>query len=694
MTATAERARTPVASSAAARALARLICATPDVLPVAVLSFGIVSVLALLFDAFVLDVVVPLGILTSAAFATALPRLEKTDRHAALTSLCALVLVALWVTLNAHYVSEFVVVTRDPGFLTLEALWLDDNPSPQIPVGTAGAVADSVDGAMAGSVAFTRHGEDLFAQGNKMLPALLAIAGWLGGELAVLAANLALGAIGLLAVFATARRLMGPWWSLTPMVALAVSLPYITFSRAPYTEPLTLAFVFGGIAAATGALRSGRIREYALTGALFGGASAARVDGALTVVALLVALALPAAMAMHAEDRRHAGLRYLAVAVPALALTALGYVDIRLQSPTYLADHADLVEGVLALCAAAALAGGALVVLPGLGGLRRWTIAHRHLVARAALLTTLIAFVFLASRPLWLVSHGIDPDSPVMTSVGALQQSSGLALDPRRSYDELSVSWLSWYYGWHTVALAAVGLGWALYHSIRHGKPAAFLFPTVVGVASLYYLLRVSITPDQIWAMRRLIPVAAPGMLIAAAWAVSQFAGRHASRRGIAALAAGALMAFPIASWDDLITHVEHRGRYSQASALCSALEREGIDHIALIQSSAFRYLPTVRVICDVEVVEFPEPPDRVQLAAVAEEWAGETVGVVSFDPELVPWRTLPGEPVDERTTETMGRRLTERPHTVVSSNATVWAGILGVDGTVVPIAAGDAGDE
>lgn len=669
--------------------LARLVYVVPDLLPVAVLAFGLVATVVLFFDGFRPLVVVPLGLVLSAALARSMPLVRHVDRGALLATAAAIVIATGWALVNVPYASEYVVVTRDPGFLTLEALWLDDYGSPEIPVGSAVTVDDAVEGAAAGSGAFSLHGDALNVQGTKMLPALLAIAGWWGPDRAVLAANLMLGAVGLLALFAAARRLVGPWWALLPMVTLAASLPYLNFTRAPYTEPLTMVFGLAALAVATSALRSGRVREFALAGAFAGATAAARIDGALVVIALVVALAVPCAATVDDEARGVRRRQFFAALTPALALVLLGYLDVRLQSPTYVADHAEEIYGLLGLTAAASIIGCALVLAPGLGRARRWIRRRRSALALAGVGGVLATAVLLASRPWWYVGRDIDPTSPVRYAVEGLQLGAGLPVDQLRSYDELTVSWLAWYFGAHVVALAALGLAAAAWAAARNRDPVQWLVLAMVTVGSAYYLVRVSITPDQIWAMRRLLPVAVPGMLLAATLALSRWAGRTRVRTVVAAGVAMTVAVYPVTSWDGLVTHVEHDGRYEQAAALCSALDRAEIEKVVWVHSSDFRYMPTIRVICDLETVEFLEPPRPDQLAAVAEVWADETVGVVTFNPDLVPWATTPGEPLDRRTTATMGRPLTERPHTVVWADIAVWAGTLRADGTVTGLGAG-----
>jgi hypothetical protein len=202
--------------------------ALPDRLPVIVLCLGVAGVLAVLADQFRPVVVLPLALLgVVATWRLVPPAPPRTAAH--LGALAAvLVLCAGWLVVSLRYVSAYVVVNRDPGFLTLRGLWLSGHPTGTIPVGSAEAVGAAVPAVSAGTEAFWLQDGALHVQGNAMLPTLLGMQGWVGGERAVLAGNLLIGVVALLAVFAAARAFAGPLWALVPVTALALSLPFLT----------------------------------------------------------------------------------------------------------------------------------------------------------------------------------------------------------------------------------------------------------------------------------------------------------------------------------------------------------------------------------------------------------------------------------------------------------------------------------
>src|SRR6185312_5287178 len=99
-------------------------------------------------------------------------------------------------------------------------------------------------------------------QGNHLVAGVSAAVSWVFGENAVFWGNLACGAAALLALYVLGRRLIGPFWALVPVLALAVSLPMLEFSRATYSEPLAMTFTLLGATLLWGAWKSDRLTDY------------------------------------------------------------------------------------------------------------------------------------------------------------------------------------------------------------------------------------------------------------------------------------------------------------------------------------------------------------------------------------------------------------------------------------------------
>lgn len=143
-----------------------------------------------------------------------------------------------------------------------------------------------------------------YLQSTTIVPGLIAVAGWIGGITWLLQANVLIGAGALVAVYAVARRLAGPLFGLLPMVALAVSMPLLAFSRAPYTEPLSLLAVSVGALGLLCGARGGGRRAWLLGGFGIGLAAMIRIDGVMVVIGAVIGIGACVGLAVGRERRR------------------------------------------------------------------------------------------------------------------------------------------------------------------------------------------------------------------------------------------------------------------------------------------------------------------------------------------------------------------------------------------------------
>src|SRR5439155_4286515 len=100
-------------------------------------------------------------------------------------------------------------------------------------------------------------------------------------------------------------------------------------------------------------------------------------------------------------------------------------------------------------------------------------------------------------------------------TVAFVQTLEHVHVDSTRTYGELSVRWISWYVGPVTLAVgivAAAVLAGALVKGTARlpTRIAVFMFAP----PALIYLVKPSITADQIWAMRRFLPAVIPGLIL------------------------------------------------------------------------------------------------------------------------------------------------------------------------------------
>ena len=596
-----------------------LLEALPLLLPAALAGFSLVAMALLQLGLFRPLLVLPLGLVGAAVAArgVALVRPEPLAGRRWLDGV-ALLGVLAFAALNARYSAQNIDVFRDPSIYAITGEWLKHHGSLPIPV------HPEVFGHVKG-MSFFSQGFDaattpgfVHPQFSNLLPGLLAVGGWLGGDQILLKTNPLLGSAALLAFYGLARQYAGRAWALIAMVALGVSLPQLAFSRNAYSEPVTMLFLVGGLALLREAQRRGRVRAYGLAGLVLGSAVLARVDGFffLLAVPMFAAAVLAAA---PAERRREVagqvGAFVLGVAVPA----AVALANLANLSPDYL-HHRRAELDMIAKAGVAIVALGAVAVALAWSTRLLHRIASssaRWLPAAGAGLLVLLAAV-AATRPLWYV--GRDPAAPASQTdyIAFLQKADGLPIEPTRTYAEQTLSWLSWYYGPLTLALGVVGAAFGVHRLLRRGDlrlvaPLGMFLP-----AALLYLTVPSIVPDQIWAMRRYLPVVIPGLLVAAAVTLALLTrGWRRSRlsAAVAGLLAGAMVLVPMYVSARLVRVREGVPQLVEARNLCADLPADAA--LLLTGSLAKTYQQAARSYCDGVPVAGLSAPTRAQLEQV-----------------------------------------------------------------------------
>lgn len=626
------------------------------------------------------------------------PQVSASDRSGAAWALGA---AGAWTVLNWILTSEYLLVVRDPGFLTLSGLWLTDHPSTDIPLlGADDAAAVQSNMLPDASQAWNMRGDYVQPQGAKMLPATIALGGWVAGEWGVLGANIVIGAVSLLAVYALARRMVGPRVALAPMAALGLTVAHIALSRSAYSEPLTLLLVIAGVTWAWEGVRRHRTVAVA-AGAIITGASVLiRIDGALFAAGALVGLVI--ALALSDADRSWRA-RSAAVAVVAqAAVVAFGYWSLWRWSEGYadrLGPQTTSLIKVYALVVVLLLV-WALAWFSPVRGDRLLTAPVRAFGRRGAqvvggLVVTLM--LVLASRPWWTTVHrGTDNPVDQFTNnvVGSFQKAQGLPYDPTRTYAESTVSWISYYITWPLVLLAILGLGLAAYRMLRgKGEWAAFLGATLA--PSLLYFWAPEIVPDHIWAIRRFEPMTLPAFVIAATvaamWLVSRV--KDPLRRRKSKLWAVWLIALlPVSTWIviDIGTSYPVRGATplvvremggarAQLHELCAV-----VDGRPIVLSGSSSHFGSLRVMCDVPVVLALGPPTEDSLKEMTEIW-GQAPVVLTREADTVSWTATPEVVVESRVVQA-DYRLQGLPNSIIYRDYTWYAGVPDDAGVLVPL--------
>jgi hypothetical protein len=661
----------------------RFVTSVPDRLLVMFLWGAIAVTAALLLRVFQPAVVVPLALVLIVATWKLAPRPIRADQASAAGAALALALAVAWILLNRRYDSTMLSVYRDPAIFALRGWWLVHHSSPNIPVGSANIAAKGLTGAQVATGGFPVINGAFQAQGNSLVPGLIAIGGWVGGYSILLASNLVYGGLGLLGVYALGRRLMGPLWALAPMAALAASMPMVVFSRAPYTEPVALIMVMGGLTVLWSAWETRRWALFLLAGLFVGGSSLARPDGGVAVLGASAAIVVVAVLAVNPATRARARLYLLAFAVGAIAMMAAGYIDLRIDSSAYLRSTPQA-KSLLEAVPVVIVVGLALSWFGGLDTVRRWLLRARRGVAVGLAAAAVLASIVMISRPAWWVAHHTPLlDQPQMA---ARQAGEHLQIDPSRSYDERTMDWLAWYFEWPTVLLGCAGGALLVWVSARRRDFRPLLIVGTAGAVAALYLNDVSIFPDQIWGTRRFLPVVIPLMLIAAVYATRAFARRFVPWSWLGVGAAGLVAVLPLYTWGIMFPQVEGLGQPLEVSATCQAVAGAGRAVLAGTPLPGGSRLPTLRIICGVSVVAITAPTPAT-LQALWMSWGRGRIAVISGESAAIPWAGSPPDPYWQGTYGLWQESIQHRPRAPQYIAADrVYAGVIQPDGRVRPI--------
>ena len=413
------------------------------------------------------------------------------------------------------YHSQFIIVMRDPASYLQFGNWIARHGSLPIPQDRA-AFGGASPRLSFGSFAYYQVGHAVVPQFMAGLPMVLASAFWIGGVTAAAAVSPVLGACGVLAFGGLTARLVGPRWAPLAAIVLALCLPEQFTSRSDYSEPLTQILVLGGLCLVVDSLNSDGVRARvlaALGGLALGITLLVRIDGASDILPLIPYCGL------LLVGRRPQAFPLLGGLV---AGVIYGGVDGLVLSRPYLASIKSslvplaLITGVVLIATLIAIA---LLLDKGVPKIRGSRVPNA-----VGVLAVVVALGF-AFRPYFQTvrqasSRGFE------ASMASYQRADHLPVDPTRLYYELSMHWVFWYVGVPVVALATLGVVLLSRRCLR-GQAPEWTLPLVlfawVIVTTLY---RPSITPDQPWASRRLVPVVLPGFILLAVWASSWLAGR------------------------------------------------------------------------------------------------------------------------------------------------------------------------
>ncbi len=605
---------TPVSSRGASAAVVSIVDAVPRVAGFALTSLGVVGTPLLLLDAFhPLPVLLGSGLLLVAmelGWQRRGPRPGPVPRRTAVISVLALLGAIAFSGVNARYASQHLLVDGDPAVYAVSGQLLADNGSIVQHTRARTLFGGTARLNYAGT-GFDADADEATVRPSFMhlLPEVLAVASWAGGPAMLLRANAVLAGLALLAVFACGARLVGPVWSLMAMAALALLLPEQHFSRDAFSEIPSQLLLFAGLTLLIDLIRRrDRLRSPVLLGAIGGlviGASClARIDAFVTLIPLVVFLT---ALSVGGARRLAAGL------LAGLGVTTvLGVLDLVIASPSYLRLQAPQVRMIVAALAVVLVVGTVVATQP-VRAMALWARLRGPILGSVAAGTIgLLAVYAYAVRPHVAIARNLVAGQP--TPVNGLQVAEGRPVELGRSYDELSMHWLSWYVGPVALALGVLGFALLLRHVLagrrgRDGDLAVLLVLLVVGASSVLYLWKPSVSPVQYWATRRFLPLTFPGLLLCAGWCLGWLwdAGGRARPAGAwlvrtgAVLGVVALLAPPLSYLRGHLRDRDYVPMLAAARQICAALGPH--DAVLLLGAPISMSLPqTVSALCGVPV--------------------------------------------------------------------------------------------
>ena len=535
----------------------------------------------------------------------------------------------------AGYSSEQLLTSRDPGVYLTTGRWLADEGTLLVS-GTVGGFADIQD-VEAESPGYYEVRDDgtLDPQFLHLLPVWGAAAHWAGGDQSLLRVNALVMALAVAALWLFAATVTRPWFAVLAIAAASAILPTVHFARDLYSEPLMLLFVFSGLAFLTLARWTEHRGLSLLAGLMVGAVAMVRIDGWLVLIGV-VAYLMAVWWSAEAEGTTTMISGFVHPALLGVLVSgSVGLFDGMVRSRQYLVGRGSQFALMIGLLVVVILVG--LVALHWSGPTKRLVIRlgrHRNTIAWVIpVAIVIVAASLFFFRPVVQETHGALSNPFVQFA----QRTEGLPVDGTRTYNEWSMQWLSWYLGFFGLALGVIGVAWAWRRTIL-GLRGLWPFLLTLSLTAAVYVLRPSITPDHLWAMRRFLPVVLPGLILAAVLA-TQWAFRRVTNqplRWIAlAVAIAILIVVPASLTWPLRTATSYVGMYDAIEEVCDAIP-EGSAVLMADPYLSGAYQAPVRSFCGVPVSGVYVTDPSCAIVAANQAWADRGVNlIIGYGDEL-----------------------------------------------------------
>lgn len=479
-------------------------------------------------------------------------------------------------------------------------------------------------------------------QGLHFLPALLAEARAIGGDALMFRTPALLGAIGLLAFFVLASRvLQRPYAALAATVVLAFTMPQVFFARDAYSEIPTQVLLFTGIWMLCDRVILTRAGALIVAGLSIGFIQATRID-ALAILAGLPPVFVVAWYRTPRANRLRLSLHALACAVAVGIGVAVGFYDLRFRTTQYYSDLRPDFRRLVAVALVSVIASVLLIALEK--PLRR--IAKRAWMPRLQRSAAVAGAVFVAACALfaWIVWPSFHELGPTPSNETLYTR---------------SVGWLGWYLGPLALVLAIAGLALLVWSLVMRMRWTTVVAAALLAPQAVLYLWRPSATADQVWVTRRLLVAAFPAAILlsfVALLALSRWvAGRQpgpwrTGGRFALAVAAAIVVAYPVWTVAGVARMSDDHGYLAALDDVC---DRIGPDGALVVVHETFNQLavtvpqPT-RAWCGIPAGFLLGEPRPELLREAAADFAreGRTLWVGAGEADTIE-QWLPGAPVE-----------------------------------------------
>tara|TARA_B100001245_G_scaffold77509_2_gene55124 strand:+ start:7581 stop:9620 length:2040 start_codon:yes stop_codon:yes gene_type:complete len=647
-------------------------------LPVMLITFTLVSVILLVIGIFETYLVVPCGVLAAIAAGYIIWKQQQdsyyiANRETLVFILLSLFSILLWTGYNLVFNSEHVFINRDPAIYTVSAKLLQNENDLNIEKVAIGD-GEFYSSTAAGFDTSRLDNSELFSQGVHALPALLGLSARFFGDEAIFNGNVVLGGFALLSFFAFCLCILKARFAFLAMVGLSLLLPFMYFSRDAYSEILSLICIFGSITLLFHAINKQSIQLWFLAGLVMGAGTAARVDTYISIAAIIAFLGMYVILSKRVERKKALWQTgwFMGGLVPA---ATVGFLDAYIVSSGYFASEWRYISLELYLIVAVLILSAILILLSWktqyIEKIHELTKKQR---AKVLAVSVLLYWVIMASRFFWMEDPG------------------------HRS--ELVVLWIGAYLGPILFVAGVTGMALIGYRIMKYREAALRLAPVflIITAIVLLYVTRPRISPDQVWASRRLLPVVFPGLIFAALYMIQASYEYLAKTKRLqnfqSRLAVGAIVFIGVLS--PLVIGLPFLGfsAFKEGQAIndtCRSipkpsmiiwLGRAGLE--TTISSRAFCEVDAIRYVSSDEKISPEDLEDvKVQLSTKQEL----LVGVYDSDRDMLPDGSNLSH-VTDKVTQNI-ELVYRRPPTMVTTGSTkILIGKVNDNGKIIPLEA------